>query len=222
VARFSDPNAETVVRDDLIAAIAQYKDQQFIDPAITASTGIRPASITNGVTPITVTPPTSVWSVTNAVRQAIANMLAAGIVLRSPISIMDAGTYLTLWTLRTSQDVFAFRDEMAQGKFMGIPYIYSTGSPVATVPNPDEGQLILVEQSEVFLAEDPSVSVDVSREASIAMDSAAPTALTSLWQNNLVGLRAEQGAYWLKRRAAAVQLITGIDITGDVGNSPGA
>ena len=46
--RLSNPSAEALVRADMIAGIAQFLDQQFIDPAVAAVDGTNPASITNG------------------------------------------------------------------------------------------------------------------------------------------------------------------------------
>jgi hypothetical protein len=55
------------------------------------------------------------------------------------------------------------------------------------------------------------VTIDVSREASLQMDTVldnppiATTLMTSLWQNNLVGLRAERFINWKKARTGVVQ-----------------
>lgn len=59
------------------------------------------------------------------------------------------------------------------------------------------------------------MTVDVSREASVQMNSTpddpqtASTILTSLWANNLLGIRAERMITWRKRRAQAVAYISG-------------
>jgi hypothetical protein len=52
------------------------------------------------------------------------------------------------------------------------------------------------------------VTLDVSREASVQMDSAPatpPTPLVSFWQQNLVGLRAERFINWKRAANDAVQ-----------------
>ena len=57
--------------------------------------------------------------------------------------------------------------------------------------------------------------LDASNQASLQMDSApadppvANTVMVSLWQMNMVGIRAERFINWTKRRAGAVQYITG-------------
>ncbi len=71
-----------------------------------------------------------------------------------------------------------------------------------------------------MLADDGQVMIDVSREASVQMNDApddpasASTVLTSFWQHNLVGIRAERMINWAKRRSAAVQFIAAAKYTG--------
>jgi hypothetical protein len=54
----------------------------------------------------------------------------------------------------------------------------------------------------------------------VQMDSApdnptsSTTVLVSLWQNNLVGLRAERMITWIRARTAAVRYITAAAYTG--------
>ena len=62
---------------------------------------------------------------------------------------------------------------------------------------------------------DGQVMLDASNQASLQMDNAptnpptATTVMVSLWQMNMVGIRAERFINWTKRRAGAVQYITG-------------
>src|SRR4029078_12304991 len=51
--RFSNPSAEAIVRSDMIAAMAQFLDRQFVDPTVASVTNVSPASITNGVSAVT-------------------------------------------------------------------------------------------------------------------------------------------------------------------------
>jgi hypothetical protein len=63
----------------------------------------------------------------------------------------------------------------------------------------------------ILFADDGGVTIDVSREASVQMDSAptnppdATTVFTSFWQSNLVGLRADRFINWKKARTGCVQ-----------------
>ena len=53
--RSSAPSAELIVRNDLRNSIAQFLDVQFLDPNYAEVSNVSPASITNGVTPLTPT-----------------------------------------------------------------------------------------------------------------------------------------------------------------------
>jgi hypothetical protein len=90
---------------------------------------------------------------------------------------------------------------------LGLPVIVSGNIPVSA----GKSSIIMVEQKEVLLADEDGIVVDTSSEASVQMDSAPatpPTPLVSLWQQNLLGIKAERFIYWLKRRPGVVQIIT--------------
>ena len=212
LARFSSPSAEMLVRNDMIAAITLFKDQQFIDPAITATANLRPASITNGVTPVASSGITMV-QIDDDVRKMMANMAAAGLPLTGLYWIMSPLARLRIQTLHTSQDLPAY-PEAQNLMFKGYPVIESNVIPVVA-GTPDTTYLVLVNPNEVYHAEDPVIDIGVSTEASIQMDSAPatpPTPLVSLWQQNMVGIKAEQYEYWLRRRLQAVQMLSGFNV----------
>ncbi len=99
------------------------------------------------------------------------------------------------------------------GWLEGIPVVVSEN--IVSSGSPTGGIVVAINAPEVLLADDGAVSVDISREASIQMDGApdsppsASTVTVSLWQHNMVGIRAERGINWAKRRATAVQYIEG-------------
>ena len=81
-----------------------------------------------------------------------------------------------------------------------------SGSPITG----DGARIILAKASEILVADDGQVMLDASNQASLQMDTAPADGgqgLVSLWQNNLVGIRAERFINWSKRRASAVQYI---------------
>ena len=70
----------------------------------------------------------------------------------------------------------------------------------------------LIKPDQILYADDGGVTIDVSREASLQMDSCTdgrarcdrgPT--RALWQMNYVGLRAERFINWKKARTGVVQ-----------------
>lgn len=207
--RFSNPNSEVLARDDLAAGIARYLDLRFIDPVYAGVANVSPASITNGVSPIA-SLGTTIALITDTVEAALASMITADLNLGGLVWVMNPGTALSLSLKRTSQDVFAFPGlGPTGGTFFGYPVI--TSRNVALSGSPTESFVVLMDPSEIMLADDGAVSIDMSNEASLQMDS-APSAgaqsLVSLWQNNMVALRAERYINWRKRRDAAVAVIT--------------
>jgi HK97 family phage major capsid protein len=208
LARLSTPSAEQLVRDDLAQAVIQFMDTQFSDPAVAASAGVRPGSITNGIVGIPSTGNT-VAAVTDDLKAALLATTVANIPMNAPYWLMHPSVYMFLSLLRTAQDLFAFRDEMVGSKkLLGVPFVVSN--------NVDNDSLILFDASEILLADDGQVMIDASSEATLQLDDAPatpPTPLVSLWQQNMLGIKAERYVYWMRRRDDAVQMITGFPLT---------
>jgi HK97 family phage major capsid protein/HK97 family phage prohead protease len=202
LARNSSPDAEEVIRRDMVAGIAQYLDQQFIDPAVAAVAGVSPGSVTNGVTPIT-TAGTSPANARTDV-QAMANAMAA-------LNISTSGAVLVL----SETNAIAFTNALnplGQPLFPGMSQQGGTIMGYQAITSQVAGTTVaLIQPSQVLYADDGGVTIDVSREASLQMDTVldnppvATTLMTSLWQNNLVGLRAERFINWKKARTGVVQ-----------------
>lgn len=78
---------------------------------------------------------------------------------------------------------------------------------------------MLVNAPDIYLADDGGVAVDMSREASLEMESEpvgdsvtpTPTEMVSMFQTNSVAIRAERWINWKRRRTAAVAVITGVN-----------
>lgn len=202
LARNSSPDAEDVIRRDMVAGIAQYLDQQFIDPAVAAVAGVSPGSVTNGVTPIT----TAGTSPANARTDvaALANAMTVA-------NISTAGAVLVL----SETNALAFTNALnplGQPLFPGMSQEGGTIMGYKAITSQAAGTTVaLIQPTQVLYADDGGVTIDVSREASLQMDTVldnppvATTLMTSLWQNNLVGLRAERFINWKKARTGVVQ-----------------
>src|SRR5207247_10128284 len=100
------------------------------------------------------------------------------------------------------------------GTFFGLPVVASQNVPISAV-SANETIAVLVKPSEILLADDGAITVDLSNEASLEMDSApsgGATPRVSLWHGNLIGLRADRFVNWLPRRAQAVAVWDGLRI----------
>jgi HK97 family phage major capsid protein len=220
LARSSSPAAEGVVRDDLVAQTAQFLDSQFLDPAKAAVTNVSPASITNGVTPVTASG-TDADAVRADVQNLMGKFITANLSLAGAVWIMTEmqalGLALMLNPLGQPEFPGLQINGNSGGTFMGLPVVLSENIPAnAGTGDPVVGagaRIVLVKASEILLADDGQTMLDVSSEASLQMDSApdapatATTVLVSLWQHNMIGIRAERYINWAKRRSGAVQFI---------------
>ena len=217
LARFSSPSAEQLVRDDMIQAIAEFSDKQFIDPAVAAVAGTNPGSITNGATTVAATG-TTLAAIEADLLAARMHMVNANISLAGCYWVMNTEKRMKLEEMRTSQDVLAFPSLAASGTLKGIPVIDSTAVGLFDADTGDAGAvpakpyIALVSAPQVLVADDGQVMLDASSEASIVMDDAgAGSTLTSLWQRNMIGLRAERLVHWLRRRTQAAYVISNCD-----------
>lgn len=210
VLRDSSPAADGIVRDQLAAALRERLDIDFINPAKAAVADVSPASILNGVAGIA-----SSGSDADAVRADLRALFGAFISANnaptSGVFVMEATTALALSLMTNPLGQAEFPGiTMNGGALSGLPVIISE-----YVPN---GIVALVNASDIYLADDGDVAVDMSTEASLQMDDApthnstTPTAaqLVSLWQTNSVGFRAERTVNWARRRASAVAYLTGV------------
>lgn len=210
LARFSSPAAEELVRRDMIETIAAYTDAQFINPGIAGSAGVNPASITNGGG-ASASSGTTLAQIETDLKLARQSLTNANISLQGAYWVMSPGTRMHLAEMRTAQDVLAFPG-VEGGMLKGLPIIDSNG--VGTYDQDGvgagaaAGYIALVSAPNVLLADDGQVMLDSSSEASISMtDDGSGTTMTSLWQRNMLGLRAERMMHWLRRRAATTYVI---------------
>lgn len=205
LAKISSPSAEGVVRNDMVRGMAQYLDQQFIDPTIAAVTNVSPASITNLANGFA-TAGTSGDNARTDIKKAINLLTASMYPISETVLIMSETNAFALSTALTTNGVRVNPDLNAKGgNILGVPVVTSqaAGSVVALVHTPS-----------ILFADDGGVNIDVSREATVEMNTTptspitASSAYVSLWQANLIGLRAERFINWKRARTTAVVYTT--------------
>jgi hypothetical protein len=71
-------------------------------------------------------------------------------------------------------------------------------------------QITFVDTGAILLADEGVFDVNVSRQASVRLDTAPTdaTALQSLWQQNLIGIRPVRWINWLRAVPGAVSYMT--------------
>jgi HK97 family phage major capsid protein len=203
--RLSTPSAEATVREEMIAGMGQFLDGQLVDPAVAAVANVNPASITNGAATAAASGATGAAARADLAAR-VATFTAANIPLDGAVWLMSDSTAFGLGLSLNALGQPLFPGVGREGgSIMGIPIVVS---------NNVGNRVILVHAPSILFADEGGVNIDVSREASIQMDSVptnpsdATTVLVSLWQRNLVGLRAERMITWIRARTAAVTYIS--------------
>lgn len=210
--RFSNPAAEVLVRDSLAAALIARLDIDFVNPAKAEVANVSPASITNGVTAI-VSSGKDADAVRVDIKALFGAFIAANNAPNTGVFLMSAVRALALSLMLNPLGQSEFPGlTMAGGVLFGLPVIVSQYIASDTV--------VLLNASDILLADDGVVTIDASREVSLQMDSAptqasgttaVPTPVVSMWQTNSVAVRAERWITWKRRRTSAVALLSGVE-----------
>ena len=199
--RSSNPKAEELVRADMIAGIAQFIDQQFLDPAVAAVAGVNPASVTNGAATAAATgaPLADILGLIN--HFATNNIPVQGLTI-----VLSPANALALAFRTNSDGSPEFPGvSMDGGNYKGITFITS---------NVAGATVVAMQPQLVLFADDGGVTIDASREASLQMDSApmspadATTVYVSMFQSNTVALRAERFITWKRIGVNSVKYLT--------------
>lgn len=209
------PGTEDRLAADLIAGVADGINRNFIDPAYSAITNVRPASITNDVAPVANIGVPTVTSVDAAIRAAVAQLTNIEMALTSSYWVMSPKFAVWLATARLNDGAPAYPtvSVRAGGTLAGIPVILSTSCNASG--SPGEEFCVLVEASDVVMTDDASPEVSISKAFAIQMDdspSAGASTLVSAFQLGLVGIRATVPMNFRKRRANSVAVISGITL----------
>lgn len=213
--RNSSPAAEILVRNDLRDSIAQFLDVQFLDPNYAEVTNVSPASITNGVTPLTPSG-TDAAALRKDMQTLIDNFTQNNLDISNAVWIMSPTRAMAISMMLNSlgQEIFP-QMTMQGGTFLGLPCITSLSANIAGSPASGD-MIILANAPEILLADDGEVAIDASREASIQMldnptndasGSTVATSMVSMFQTNSVAIKAVRFINWKKRRTFAVQFV---------------
>lgn len=195
--RFSNPAAEALVQTDLLKATAKGLDLSFLS-ANAAVANVSPAGILNGVTAVPATANTAEALILD-IQTLVGPFIAANIDMSQAKLLMSPARALAIGSIRNALGNKFFPDMSMMGGVL-------ENFPVLTSNNVTGSEIILVIPDEIYLSEDAGPQIDISREASIVMDSAPGTgaALTaqpvSMFQNNMVAVRIGQFINWQARR----------------------
>lgn len=218
LARFSDPSAEALVRDQLGDTVIERIDSDLFDPDVAAVSGVNPAGLLNGVA--AVAGPTSADP--DDIRCALLRLWApwdATFMGARPAYYTTPGVARFLASMRDALGNTAFPGMTPTGGTLdGVPV--RTSQYLANNGGSAGSPFILVDEAEIYLADDGNVVLSASREATIEMSdapvgssSATVTSngspFVSMFQTDSIALRAERFIWWGPRRSGAIQWIDG-------------
>ncbi len=218
LARFSDPSAEALVRDSLADCVIARVDSDLFDPDLAAVANVSPAGLLNGVSPVA----GPAGADPDDIRCALMRLWA-------PWDSTFIGARPAYYTTPGVARYLAFmRDALGNPAFPGVTPFGGTldGIPLrvsqylANNGGSSGSPFILVDEAEIYLADDGSVTLDSSDVASIEMSDApvgsssatvtsSGSPFVSMWQTNSVAFRAERFIWWGARRSGAIQWIDG-------------
>lgn len=204
------PEAEALIRNDLLRASVEAEDAAFIDPANAGTANVTPASITYGAPGFT----------------------SIGILeddLASALEMFTGDLATSSWVMHprlAAQIALKARGKGAGaalgargGELLGLPALVSAGVPYDS----SGGAIALVDAAGIAATEDGG-ELSVSNQGTVELDTAptgagdTPTAasatVVSLWQGEMTAAKVSRRVNWSVARPGAVVTVTGCNYEG--------
>lgn len=164
--RSPSAGADTMVRDDVVAAMAQRFDLAAIRGTGFSSTpkGLRYWAPAGNLLPANGT--VNLANVTDDLRDLVLLLRSANVRMIRPGWIFSPRTELFLMTIRDGNGNYAFREEMMRGLFWGWPWKSTTQIPENLGGGGNESEIYLADWADVILGEQEGLMIDTSNEAS--------------------------------------------------------
>jgi HK97 family phage major capsid protein/HK97 family phage prohead protease len=214
MALYSSPAIESIIRQAMQDDTSEQLDTFLID-ATAKSTGVRPAGLLNGVSPLTATASgTAAEKMIADLKQLVAAILAAG-GGRNIVMLINPAQALSLGLVQTTTGDFVFGSVEAAGQKINARFIVS--QTVAA------GRVIAIDAADFVTATGDAPRFAVSTEATIHEEDTTPLAIgttgspatvaapaRSLFQTDSVAIRMSMYVTWIMRRTGMVQTIASV------------
>lgn len=208
--RFSSPQADGLVRDDVVRGLSVTEDQAFIRGDGTNGTpkGLRywvPAANliqANGTV--------NLANVATDLGNAMLALMAQNVPFVRPGWIFAPRTWKYLTTVQNSNGFYVFRDEMMTGKLWGFPFKVTTSVPIVLTngsgTNGNGSEVYFVNFDDMAIGDSQRLMIDVSTEAAYYNGS---TVVAAFSQDQTV-IRAIAEHDFAARDANAIAVINGV------------
>ena len=214
--RDSSPSAEMWIRDAIANASGQRVDQTFLS-ATAASSGVSPAGLLNGLTPVNASGTDAA-----AVRADLMSLYTGFLTAKNA-----SGLYQVM-TPSMAKALSLLVNALGQTEFPGLNANGGTllGDPVVTGDNVTAGHWILLKPSDIWKIGDTGLDISMSDQATIEMNDApdgasdTPTAMAShtvsMYQTESVAFKVVRSINFQKRRSSAVAYVQDCEYGGVV------
>lgn len=172
--RLSSPKADQLVRDDLIASMAVTEDSYFLRGA---GTGNAPKGIRNWANSANVTGSagTSAANIETDLKNLIQALEGNNVMMIQPVWIMSPRSKNALWVLRDNGNLVF--PEIRDGKLWGYP-VHVTNQVPTSLGGGSESEIYFADMSDVVIAENETIAIDVSDTAAYHDGSAVVAAFS--------------------------------------------
>lgn len=162
--RFTSPGADTIIRDDLVRAMAQAEDLAFIraDGSADQPKGLRYWAPT--ATNVLTSAGSTLANVISDLSSMILALKNANVRFIKPGWIMTPRTEQSLMTLQNSQGFYVFRQEMLSGMLWKYPYLTTTQIPT-NLGGGSNTEIYFTDFADAVIGEANQLIVDASTEA---------------------------------------------------------
>jgi HK97 family phage major capsid protein len=207
--------ASQLISSDIANSVAQGLDEAFLNPDNSGDANLpEPESITHAGVQIA-SSGTSVSNIVSDAKRCMAQLDSVNVPLGECTWIATQRLGLYLSSLLGTNNQWLFDDLKLDGTgtwLGGLPILFSGNAFGSN--SPTEDLLILAHGDSIGLA-DGAAEISASREAALQADDApstSPSQLTSLWQENLYGLKCERYVNWTLRRSGTVCTVRSINV----------
>lgn len=210
--RYSSPGADSIVRTDMIRAMAQRENQAFLrDPGTDATPrGLRYQMAAGNLLDVS-NPTFTIQTVATDLGRCVLKLVEQNVPLTKAGWLFAPRTWNYLRMLQTTTGAFIYQAEMNNGLLLGYPFKWSTQIPVnlsdhGRTTNGGETEVYFADFDDVVIGEAMSMRVDASQEASY-MDGAT---LVSAFSQDQTVVRAITEHDFAVRRDVSVMVMNGV------------
>jgi|SRR5215207_9350073 len=208
IARYGTPAIETLLRNEILADTAITLDSLLLDA--TAGSTVRPAGLTNGVTPLTATAGGGQAAILGDIKK-----------LRAPFDTANAGANLIL-LMNPAQELSLALTPNSGGELgWADPVVNRFG--VLTSTAIAAGTVIMIDAEDFVTATGDVPEFEISNEATLHMEDTTPLQIgttgtptvvaapvQSMFQTAQIAIRMLLDVSWAMRRTGMVQTIVGV------------